>query len=46
VRENDKTVVLDLASPNFDKNADRALEIVKQLYIKEQIRAKRKELII
>lgn len=46
VRESEKAVILDLASPDFDKNAARALEIVKQLYIKEQIRAKRKELII
>ena len=37
VRE-DKAVILDLASPNFKKNAEKARELVHQIWIQEQIK--------
>ena len=37
VRE-DKAVILDLASPNFRKNAETARELVHQIWIQEQIK--------
>lgn len=37
VRE-DKAVILDLASPNFKKNAEKARELVHQLWVQEQIK--------
>ena len=37
VRE-DKAVILDLASPNFKKNAEKARELVHQIWTQEQIK--------
>lgn len=34
----DKAVILDLASPNFKKNAEKAKELVHQIWIQEQIK--------
>ena len=42
VRE-DKAVILDLASPNFKKNAEAAKELVHQLWVQEQIKKAKKK---
>ena len=34
----DKAVILDLASPNFKKNAEKARELVHLIWIQEQIK--------
>lgn len=34
----DKAVILDLASPNFKKNSEKARELVHQIWIQEQIK--------
>ena len=46
VIRSDKSVVLDIASPNFKRNSQRALDIVRQMYINEQLKNKKKELAI
>jgi uncharacterized SAM-binding protein YcdF (DUF218 family) len=38
----DKAIILDLASPNFYKNAETSKKIVQQLWIKEQIKKAKK----
>lgn len=39
----DKAVILDLASPNFKKNAETARELVHQLWVQEQIKKAKKK---
>lgn len=39
----DKAVILDLASPNFQKNAEAAKALVHQLWVQEQIKKAKKK---
>ena len=41
VNEEEKTVLLDLALPDFKEKAEAALEAVKNLYIRDQIQKAR-----